>query len=247
MSRRRETFRQVLRGAPGWRALMLTKALVRGGQARQSAVAQILKLENLFQPHATTAVNRYDDEFDALATSITSDAPRILSFGCSSGEELFSLHEHFPAATIHGIDVNPLAVRTARKRIRAAGLGAQLTAAKGGDADAERPRSYDAVLALAVFRHGDLNGGPARCDPTLQFANFERTVSRLADCVRGGGVFVIRHANFRFSDCAVAHEFELVRPGFPSHNARGMSTPAYGPNNELLDASMRDDGIYRRR
>jgi SAM-dependent methyltransferase len=225
---------------------MLTKALVRGGQARQTAVAQILKPENLFQPQATTAVNRYDEEFDVIATSITSDAPRMLSFGCSSGEELFSLHERFPAATIHGIDVNPLAVRTARKRIRAAGLGAQLTVAKGGDADAEQPRSYDAVLALAVFRHGDLNGGPPRCDPTLQFTQFERTVTGLADCVRPGGVLVIRHANFRFSDCTVANEFELVRSGFPSHNAHGIPTPVYGRSNELLDLSKRDDGIYRR-
>lgn len=242
---RREQVKRALRGAPGWEALVLTKALVRGGQGRQTAVAQILKPKNLFQPHATTGVNRYPEEFAVVAKLVTPAA--ILSFGCSSGEELLSLHQQFPGAKIHGIDANPLAVRTARKRVAAVGLGALITVAKGSDAGVEASGSYDVVVALAVFRHGALNDGPPRCDPTLHFADFERTVSGLADCVRPGGVLVIRHANFRFSDCAVAEAFEQVRSGFVSFGGGGLPTPVYGPTNELLDLAQRDDGIYRRR
>jgi SAM-dependent methyltransferase len=247
MTSRREQIKRALRGAPGWEKLVLTKALVIGGQPRQTAVAQILKPKNLFQPYATTGANRYPDEFAVVAETMTTTSPTILSFGCSSGEELLSLHQHFPSARIHGIDVNPLAIRTARKRVRAAGLESSITVAKGGDTGAESPASYDAVMALAVFRHGALNDGPPSCEPTLWFADFERTVTGLADCVRPGGVLVIRHANFRFADCAIAEQFELVRSGYVSVGDGGLPTPVYDRDNELLDLDLRDDGIYRRR
>lgn len=242
----RERAKQRLRSSPAWEALVLGKALVVGGQRRQTAVAQILRPDNLFQPHATTAANRYPDEFAAIAAALEVDDPRILSFGCSSGEELLSLRSSFPTAQIHGIDVNPLAVRTARKRVAAAGQSGAITVARGGDASAEAASSYDVVLALAVFRHADLNDGPPTCEPVLRFADFERTVGGLAACVRPGGLLVLRHANFRFTDCACAAGFEAVSTGYLSAGEGGLPSPVYGPDNLRLDFEARDDGIYRR-
>lgn len=224
-------------------ALTLTKALVRGGQRRQTAVAEILKPANLFQPHATTSANRYPVEFAALAEALAVTEPAILSFGCSSGEELISLRQQFPTARMHGVDINPVAVRVARKLV--AGDSA-ITVARAGDASDLEPSSYDVVTALAVFRHADLNEAPPRCDPILRFADFERTVNGLAGCVRPGGLFVIRHANFRFTDCSVAAGFEAVRTGFESAGEGGLLTPIYGRDDVLIGVTGRDDGIYRR-
>ncbi|WP_183407772.1 class I SAM-dependent methyltransferase [Nocardioides marmoriginsengisoli] len=224
-------------------ALALTKALVRGGHRRQTAVAEILRPANLFQPHATTSADRYPVEFAAAADALTTAAPSILSFGCSSGEELLSLRGQFPDARIHGVDINPVAVRRAR---RAVADDPAITVARAGDAEGLEQASYDVVTALAVFRHADLNEAPPRCDPTLRFADFERTVDRLARCVRPGGVLVIRHANFRFTDCAVAADFEAVRTGFASAGEGGLLTPIYGRDDALIGTTDRDDGIYRR-
>lgn len=241
-----DRMRQRLRASPAWEALVLGKALVQGGQRRQTAVAQILRPDNLFQPYATTAPNRYPEEFAAVRAALAVADPAILSFGCSSGEELLSLRQDFPTARIHGIDVNPLAVRTARKRVAAAGQQTTITVAKGGDARAEAPASYDVVLALAVFRHGDLNDGPPTCERVLQFADFERTVDGLAACVKPGGLLVLRHANFRFADCACAIGFEAVATGYLSAGEGGLPTPVYGRDNQLLGLELRDDGVYRR-
>jgi SAM-dependent methyltransferase len=235
--------KQALRRAPGWEVLALTKALVRGGQQRQTAVAQILKPKNLFQPYATTSADRYPDEFAAVAEALEVEAPAILSFGCSSGEELVSLRQHFPTARIHGVDINPIAVRAARRRV-AGDLA--ITVAKAGDASAIEPASYDVVTALAVFRHADLNQAPPSCEGVLDFTDFERTIDGLARCVRPGGVLVIRHANFGFTDCAVAGEFEAVRTGYASAGEGGLPTPVYGRDNKLIGVEDRDDGVYRR-
>lgn len=229
----------------GREAVVLAKALVKGGERREAAVARILRPDNLFQPYTTTAPNRYPEEFGVVRASLPTPDPAILSFGCSSGEELISLHQHFPGARIHGIDINPLAVRTARKRIATAGLSGSVTVAKGGDAAGEPAAAYDVVLALAVFRHGSLKQFPDSCAGLLRFADFERTVAGLVAALRPGGLFVIRHANFRFTDTAAAAGFAPVRIGFVSENEGGV-TPVYGPDDRLVAGARADDGIYRR-
>jgi hypothetical protein len=54
-----------------------------------------------------TASNRYPLLFQACADYLASvKSPRILSFGCSTGEEVFSIGEYIPDAKIMGIDIN---------------------------------------------------------------------------------------------------------------------------------------------
>ena len=104
------------------------------------------------------------------------------------------------------------------------------------------PLIADIEAAWALWTRADAchTGG------TLSFADFERTVSDLAAAVKPGGVLVLRHANFRFTDCAAAAGFELVCGGFASAGASGLPSPVYGRDDELLDHAQRDDGIYRR-
>lgn len=224
-------------------ALTIAKALVVGGERREAAVARIVRPDNLFQPYTTTGPDRYPEEFAVVRAELGTTTPRILSFGCSSGDELLTLREYFPAARIKGIDANPLAVRKARKRVAGAG---QIAVSQGADASGEPVAAYDVVLALAVFRHGALSASPPRCDALIRFAEFERTITGLAATVKPGGLFVMRHANFRFTDCAVAADFELVRGGFGSAGASGLPSPVYGSDDQLLTLDQRDDGIYRR-
>jgi SAM-dependent methyltransferase len=224
--------------------LGLAAALVRGGQRREAAVAQLLRPDNLFQPFTTTSAGRYPEEFAVVRESLPAGAPAVLSFGCASGDELFSVRADFPEARVHGIDINPLAVRTARRRIRAANDD-RITVERAADASGLAPSSYDVVLALAVFRHGALKALPPSCAHLIRFADFERTVTGLCAALRPGGLFVVRHANFRFTDCAVAGGFEPVRAGFPSSN-EGGTTPVYDRDDRLVPGAAGDDGVYRK-
>lgn len=233
-------------GREAWR---LAKSLARGGERREAAVAAVLRPANLFQPYTTTAEDRYPAEFAAAREALPAPAGRVLSFGCASGAELLTAHREFPGALIRGLDINPLAVRTARKRVKEAGLADQITLARAADADAEPAGAYDVVLALAVFRHGDLNSAPPRCDHLLRFDDFERTVAGLARCLADGGLVVIRHANFRVADCApraLGAVLEPVATGFASTSGE-VTTPVYGRDDALIGVgeNLRDDGVYR--
>jgi len=225
-------------------ALTLLKALANGGERREAAVAIITKPRNLFQPYTTTMPDRYPDELAVVTENLNATAPAILSFGCASGEELVSLRAVFPEAVIRGLDINPLAVRAARRRTAA---DRRTTVVRAADAGAEAPASYDLVLALAVFRHAALNEAPPSCAGVLAFADFERTVAGLSECLRPGGLLVLRHANFRFTDCAVAAEYDAASTGYASAGEGGLPTPLYGPDDRLLGVDGRDDGVYRKR
>src|SRR5262249_37915409 len=59
------------------------------------------------QAKSTTKLNRYPEIF-AAATKAAPSARKILSFGCSTGEECVTLANYFPTAQIIGADINVL-------------------------------------------------------------------------------------------------------------------------------------------
>ena len=61
-----------------------------------------------------TSPNRFPLIFES-AKMLKQDAKRILSFGCSTGEECFSLAETFPHAEIVGVDLSYYSIQTARR------------------------------------------------------------------------------------------------------------------------------------
>ena len=146
---------------------------------------------------------------------------RLLSFGCSTGEEVFTLRRYFPGATIDGVDIHPYRVAAARERLRRRGGDPALSFAVAGSAKHLPDGYYDAIFCLAVFRHGGLQPGPApRCDHLIKFAAVEQTVTELARCLKSGGFLAIAHSNFRFADMAVAASFETAVRELPIRRMR---------------------------
>lgn len=209
-------WRNVAERVPGYRMALALRDLTRPGDRRAAALLRLRRPAGLFQPFGTTGVDRYPAIFGRLREALQphpathGDVPlRLLSFGCSTGEEVFTLRTYFPTATITGIDISAPRIAVARREVPAR---QQKTTrfVVAASAAGELPDSYDAVLAMAVFRHGDLADGPARIGAGLSFDRFETAVSQLAVRVRPGGYFAIRHANFRFADTAIADGFDAI-------------------------------------
>jgi len=233
----------LLREAPGAPQLRFLYRLSRA-ESRARLLLELERPRRLFQPEPTTGMDRYPDLF-RFARERLGDGPdrRILSFGCSTGEEVFSLRRYFPQARIKGIDINAHSVGKALERLRAQGADDGLAFEVAASASAEPPSFYDAVFAMAVFRDGALGAAPPRCDHLIRFADFERSVADLARCLKPGGLLVLRHANFRFSDTGAAAAFDK------RHAARlllkACPTPIYGLDDALSSAPA-DDGVFEK-
>jgi SAM-dependent methyltransferase len=228
-------------GAPLWRLLYH----LRNKSGRDRALLDIERPRNLFQPEPTTAEDRYPTLFQFVRDHLGDGSDRrILSFGCSTGEEVFSLRRYFPLARIKGVDINRRNIKECRARLARIGGDPDLSFDIAGSAINEPAAHYDAVFAMAVFRHGELGAAPPRCDHLIRFADFERSVGELAVSLKPRGLLILRHANFRFGDTARASAFKQLRVATSNPNL--ARTPIYGRDDRLLSGAREDDGVFEK-
>jgi hypothetical protein len=193
----------------------------------------------LFQPFPTTFDNRYGELFEALAERLSSlPAPRILSFGCSSGEEVRALRARIPSARITGMDINPHALEQAR---RAEPEHASDYVLSDRPCGGER---YDAILAMAVFRHGVLEGQrPDSCAGVLPFAAVSAGIARLDAVLAPGGWLAIGNAHFRFCDMPEAQSYTDDPFRLSGHPPQEL---LYGPDDLRIDGLF-EPVLFRKR
>ena len=174
-------------------------------------------MEERFQPYPHTLPDRYPWLFDFAAAALAGlPSRRLLSFGCSRGDEVFSLRRRFPDAVIKGIDIDPANIAACLAKAPDARLSFEAASNTRG----EPYGHYDAIFCLAVLCHGDLTvTGAARSEPLLRFADFERTVADLARCLKPGGLLFLHTTNFRFCDTALAGDFAVVFEARPEQLA----------------------------
>jgi SAM-dependent methyltransferase len=220
------------------RALSKLKDLARSGRKAlqrgilRPAATEPNPLPGQFQTYSYTLPDRYPWLFRFAVASLTATRDlRLLSFGCSGGDEVLTLCKYFPTATIKGIDIEPANIAHCQSRTPAR-LKQYVEFAVAASTELEADESYDAIFCLAVLCLGDLTTSNAQVSsPRLCFKDFEHTVGDLARCLKPGGLLFLHTTNFRFCDAACAADFETVLEASPSQLA---SDVLFDRNNRLM-------------
>jgi len=191
-------------------------------------------------------VDRYPETFSFVQRELGGErALNILSFGCSTGEEVFSLRHYFPQATIKGVDINPGNIAVCRRRLRRLN-DARIEFYTAGTLAAEPSASYDAIFCMAVLRHGQLaRPGVVRCDHLIPFEVFSRAVESFRRCLKPGGLLAMRHNNFRLCDAPAGADFETIL-SIDYHDPE-KKTPIFGPSNQLMTGVTFPDTVFRKK
>ena len=197
---------------------LFANRVTRGIQARLAGRG---RRPGQYQRDPATRIDRYPLAFRFARDQLDDEpAMRILSFGCSTGEEVFSLRRYFPAATIKGIEVDPARIRICRRRlleIRDSRISFQCAS----DTSSEPSETHDAVFCMAVFRDPTLDLPATRSTAGLiSFDDFERAVADLVRCLKPGGLLFVEHSNFRVSDTGSAPALEPVLHADPPRSAK---------------------------
>jgi hypothetical protein len=206
-----------------WVRVIDAVRLLRTAEGRARLWTRLVHRRELHQTAPYTWRNRYPVLFD-LAAELAPNARRILSFGCSVGEELISLRCRFAHAEIVGAEINPRSRAIARRRI-AADSRATVSAPEWITG------SFDLVFALSVLQRdprGLKNEMEAKHLAALYpFARFDAGVRSLVARLRRGGLLIVANALYRVEDSSVAAELEPIL-GSPRMN-RVQLTPQGRP------------------
>lgn len=235
--------KRTLKKVPGLVLMVRLCRLIVNQNYRSEWRLKRAKPDNLFQPYGYTKHNRWPRIFAFVRAQLSdSPTPRLLSFGCSTGEEVNTLRHYFPQAEIVGIDINPRSIALCRKKADKS-QDPNIRFELASSPDNEPENFYDAVFCMSVLRHGDLGANPPEtCDHLICFADFEKTVNALCRCLKPGGYLIIIASNFRFCDTAIAAEFHSVfsiAARIPLKN-----TPLYGPDNRRMKNSLYNEAIF---
>jgi SAM-dependent methyltransferase len=158
------------------------------------------------QASNSTRMDRYPAIFRVAKAAAGSEPTRILSYGCSTGEEPLTLaRKYFPNAQILGVDISDEALEQAR--VRTANTH-NVRIARSSESTISEFGPYDIIFAMSVLCR---NPPPRdhRWDE-FPFAAFEETVASLIAPLKAGGVLVLANANYILTQSRLIRHFDLV-------------------------------------
>ena len=218
-----------------WARLLDVVRLLPTAQGRSVLWTRLRHGGEVHQTTADTAEDRYPELFDHLA-ELMPRPRRVLSFGCSTGEELVSLRRRFPRAEIVGAEINARSRRLAVRRTARDPLTAVVSP------DAIRG-SFDLIFALAVLQREPHKIAEMQVEDLSTFYPFERfdaAVTSLSRRLDSGGLFCIDSAHYRLEDSSAVRELEPVEE---SPLATGL---LFGPDGRRLRGA-KSPTIFRKR
>ena len=196
---------------------------------------RILHRGEIHQTTPYTCEDRYPELFD-LAAKHAPKAERILSFGCSTGEELVALRRRFPSAEIVGAEINRRSRRIAARRV-----AADRTSRVVGPREIHG--CFDAIFALAVLQRLPstvVELGMEDLSDLYPFERFDRAVGDLVASLNSGGLLVVTNAHYRIEDSSSGPKLEAIE------NSPAMPEPLFGPDGRLLDRPLART-VFRKR
>lgn len=156
----------------------------------------------LLQTFHNTGVNRYPEIFDFVQSALPSPE-RVLSFGCSSGEELLTLKSRFPEAQLFGTELSTEMLQRAVSLVPSARIAHSLDEFSG---------QFDLIFAMSVLCRWP---EPHPQGP-LPYSDFEDAVHGLAGRVRAGGYLVIANASYNANPVLEELSFSPAHEDLPT-------------------------------
>ncbi len=233
-----------------WRPYRVARHLWLLATSRRYRVAWLIQRENppnLFQPFTDTEVDRYPRLFRYARENLPGGpAVRLLSFGCSTGEEVFTLRHYFPEAAIRGIDINRANIKVCQRKLRRA-PDPGIDFLQAGSTQGEETAAYDAIFCMAVLRNGNLAlPDKDRSDLYIRFEDFAATVADFDRCLKPGGLLFIVSSSFRFADTPTASGFEAAL----QRQIKNPSSPRarmFDEKNREIPGAVYSDTVFRKR
>lgn len=150
------------------------------------------------QNKTNTGLNRYPEIFKFCRESST-NVKSILSFGCSSGEEVATLSMFFGESKIYGTEINDEMLESCRLKFK------YIDRIK---TQKEIPNmKFEMIFCMSVFCRWPDTEKIENSIGVYEFSTFEDAISTIDNHLEVGGILVIYNSNFLFEDTKVSNKY----------------------------------------
>lgn len=168
-------------------------------------------LQEQHQASIVTQYNRYPKIFAVCKKYYTEKLSykrlNILSFGCSTGEECFSLTEYFPLANILGVDINKDALVVCNKKSICPNISFMYSNCE----NVKMKGPFDMIFCMSVLCKWDDTENKENISNIYSFSKFQNAIEELDNVLLKDGLLVIYNSNFRFSESSIYYKYEVLR------------------------------------
>jgi hypothetical protein len=205
------------------------RRFLRSSRIRAQILTALWYKDQHFQRETFSCEDRYPDLFAECRNRIgdRGDA-KVLSFGCSTGSEVFSLARYLPQAEITGVDLNVWCL----KQCSEANSNSRLRFLHRFSSEFADSTGFDAIFCMAVFQrteHRTANVTPGQTGFT--FERFEDEVRMLDRKLKIGGVLLLDQCDFPFEQTDASIRYTV--PDFEANRVL-RQRPLFGKDNQLI-------------
>jgi hypothetical protein len=206
------TVRAVRAGRQGVDAFRESKhpvpLFLRSAQYRSTLWMRMTKGEVVHQTAARTWMDRYPDIFTAVRDHLgASSDVAILSFGCSTGEEIVSLRQYLPQARLVGAEINERSLAICRARP----VDDRIAFVYSSPEHIEAHAPYDAIFCMAVLQRDPHNVAKKKVQSlkdVYPFERFDEQITLFDRWLKPGGLMVVHNAHYQVIDATVYSRYE---------------------------------------
>lgn len=200
-----------------------------------------LHFGNQFHQQSTfTTSDRYPLLFKECAgyLSLISN-PKILSFGCSTGEEVNSIGQYLPNANIMGVDINIWCLKQCRKKYK----NKKISFVHRFSDKFKNASGFDAIFCMAVFqRTGNRTNSDNSAAVGFRFDQFDQEINLLDGKLKSGGLLIIDQSDFSFTDTVCSEKYTPL-VSF-EHNRIVRNRPLFDKNNRKIAESQNSYRVF---
>ena len=223
-----------------YRPIYICKKIYSDDRYRALLILRLFSRNELHQISNATAMDRYPGIFAACRNYFgTKQDLKILSFGCSTGEEVLTLRRYFPSAFITGAEINRRALSLCRKHK----VDDKVNFVYSNTRNIRKHGPYDAIFCMAVlqrFHNRVKNERIRNLKEIYPFEKFDRQLSELDLCLRERGLLVLHHTQYVFDHSSVSRNYEPIK----SDEQEVDYNPRFDRNSELLEGPASEATIF---
>lgn len=131
---------------------------------------------------------------------------KILSFGCSTGEECMSIRKYFPSAKIFGVDIDKSTLDSCNKRNKDPNISFMYSNFQ----NIKKEGPFDMIFCMSVLCRWPDTKYLRNITNIYNFLEFQNTIEEIDKVLVKNGLLVVYNSNFIFSDTSIYSKYQVL-------------------------------------